>query len=117
MGKITRRVSLKRWRAAGAQKRGGGQAPLALEELMDCISQGPAPEETLGARELAALIDAFLGQLPKTERQVFVRRYWYLDSVADICSRFRFSKSKVESMLYRTRRKLRARLEQEGVVL
>jgi len=115
LGKITRRLSLRRWRYLDAKKRGGGEAALALDELMDCVSGGPAPEEAMEAKELAALINAFLSGLPETERRVFVRRYWYLDSVADICGRFRFSKSKVESMLYRTRMKLRARLEREGV--
>ena len=65
--------------------------------------------------ELARLIDAFLDALPDTEQRVFVCRYWYLDSIADIAERFGFSESKVKSMLHRTRGRLRACLEKEGV--
>ncbi len=114
LGKITRRISLNRLRGAGALSRGGGQVELALEELAECIG-GPSGEDALEQRELVRLIDAFLDALPDTEQRVFVCRYWYLDSIADIAARFGFSESKVKSMLHRTRIRLRRRLEEEGV--
>ena len=113
LGKITRRVSLKRRRGKGAEKRGGGQPELALDELAECV--GATNDEALEEMELARLIDAFLEALPDTEQRVFVCRYWYLDSIADIAERFGFSESKVKSMLHRTRGRLRACLEKEGV--
>lgn len=115
LGKITRRISLKVWRGRDAQKRGGGQVTLALEELLDCIPSRQEISERLEAEELAKMIDTFLLELPLTERRVFVRRYWHLCSVAELCEQFGFSKSKVESMLHRTRKKLRKRLQKEGV--
>lgn len=114
LGKLTRRISLNRWRYRNAQKRGGGEPALALEELLECIPAGERLDETLEAEALAALLNKFLDGLPETERHVFVRRYWHLAPVAEICQQFGFSKSKVETMLYRTRGKLRLRLEKEG---
>ena len=117
LGKITRRLSLKRWRHRNAQKRGGGETALALDELMDCIPAGKALDERLEAEDLVRLINAFLASLPEAERQVFVRRYWYMSPIAEICKRYGFSKSKTESMLYRTRKKMLAKLNEEGVFL
>lgn len=114
LGKLTRRIALKRLRGRLAGRRGGGQLALALEELADCVPGGQTAEEALDARELGRLIDRFLDGLPETEMRVFVCRYWYLDSLAEIAARFGFSQSKVKSMLYRTREKLRARLQKEG---
>lgn len=117
LGKITRRLSLKRWRSRDALKRGGGETALALDELMDCIPDGKAIDERLEAEELARVIDSFLASLSAAERQVFVRRYWYMASVSEICRQYGYSKSKTESMLYRTRKKLLMKLNAEGVFL
>ena len=114
LGKITRRISLKRWRNRRTAKRGGGVVELALEELKESIPSGQAVEDALAERELPRLIDAFLDALPDVEQRVFVRRYWYLDSIADIAKRFGFTQSKIKSMLHRTRRKLRDYLRKEG---
>jgi len=117
LGKITRRLSLKRWRSRSAQKRGGGETALALDELLDCVPDGRAIDEHLEAEELIRILNSFLAELPAAERRVFVRRYWYLEPVAEIGRRYGFSKSKTESMLHRTRRKLLLRLGAEGVFL
>ena len=117
LGKITRRLSLKRWRSNEAQKRGGGETALALDELMDCIPNGKSIDERLAAEELARVIDSFLASLPAAERQVFVRRYWYMAPISEICKQYGYSKSKTESMLYRTRKKLLMKLTAEGVFL
>lgn len=114
LGKLTRRICMKRWRAFDAQKRGGGEAALSLEELSDCIPEGRDLEAAMVAKELTAVLNGFLESLPKQDRQVFVLRYWHGYSIREISSRFGFSKSKTESMLYRTRNKLRQRLEKEG---
>ncbi len=114
LGKITRRISIDRWRTRNAHKRGSGQVPLALEELADCVSGDGTIEEALIRREAIQLVQAFLNRLPDTERRVFLCRYWYLDSVDAIARQFGFSSSKVASMLRRTRLKLRQQLQKEG---
>ena len=117
LGKIARRTALKRWEKDRAEKRGGGEVELALEELSEYISDGITPENHLEKQELTRIMNDFLRKLPQTERQVFVCRYWYLDPIADIATRFSFSQSKVKSMLARTRMKLRSALRKEGVTL
>ncbi len=114
LGKLTRRISIDRWRAISAYKRGGGQIRLALEELTDCASGEPSVEERAMGREACAALNRFLESLPQTERTVFVRRYFLFDPVADIGKSFGFTESKVTSMLSRTRLKLRTYLTKEG---
>lgn len=113
LGKLTRHISIDRWRKYSAQKRGGGEMPLALEELEDCAGGGDA-ESALAEKELTRLLNAFLAGLPETERNVFLCRYWYLDSIQTISQRAGFTQSKVTSMLHRTRGKLRKKLGEEG---
>lgn len=114
LGKITRRISIDVWRKYSAQKRGGGETALALEELEDCVSGSGSVEEEWERRELTRKLNEFLRLLPDTERRVFLCRYWYMDSVPSIAQQFGFSESKVTSMLHRTRNKLRVLLEKEG---
>ena len=116
LGKLTRRLSLQRLRRQGRLKRGGGEAALALEELSQCVDGSGDVQRELEATELAARINDFVLALPQAERRVFLCRYWYLDSVAEIAIRFGFSTSKVKSMLYRIRQQLRQTLEQEGLL-
>ena len=115
LGAIARRLSLDRWRRRHAESRGGGQVELSLEELGECIPDGYPVEQQIEGAETAALVTRFLRTLPRTECDVFLRRYWYLDSVEQIARRYGFSESKVKMMLKRTRDKLRTVLEQEGV--
>ena len=115
LGKITRRISLDKWRRSTAEKRGSGEVPLSLSELMDCIPDSKSIDENLHAEELAKLIDSFLRTLPPTERSIFICRYWYFDTVADIAKQFGYGQSKVKTMLLRTRRKLKIHLEKEGI--
>ena len=117
LGKITRRISITRWQSLRTAKRGGGEIPLALEELSGCIPSPVDVEQQLEGEELSRLLDSFLRTLPPAERRVFLRRYWYIDSIEDIAGRFGFSQSKVKSMLFRTRSKLRTLLEKEGIPL
>ena len=116
LGKLTRYVSLKKWRYARTKKRGGGEIDLAYEELSDCIPGGKSVEEELQEKELAEIIDGFLDELPVTERRIFICRYWYFDDISTISNQFGFSRSKVKSMLYRIRKKLLSRLNEEGVL-
>lgn len=117
LGRITRNLSLDRYKASRAGKRGGGQLPLALEELGGCIPDTTGVEKQLADAELARCIDRFLRNLPDKECCIFLRRYWYVDSVADIARRCHMAEGSVKSSLYRTRQKLRTYLEQEGISL
>ena len=114
LGKLTRRISIDRWRRLSAGKRGGGAVPLALEELGECIPGSSDPAAELEAKELASAISRFLRALSVTERNVFLMRYFELASLQDIETKFDLSSGKVKSMLHRTRIKLRAYLQKEG---
>ena len=116
LGKLTRYISLDRWKKRSAQKRGGGQVALSLEELEECISGSNNPEKEVDRKELLRYLNRFLDALPETQRKVFVCRYWYLESIPEIAARFGFSESKVTAMLHRLREKLRARLQLEGLL-
>lgn len=114
LGKLTRRISIDRWRSMSAEKRGGSAVTVALEELTGCIPGGSDPEAEITAKELARAISRFLDTLPRTERQVLVMRYFHLAGIQQIADRFGMSGPKVKSMLHRTRKKLRAHLAKEG---
>ncbi len=117
LGKITRRLSLKKWRNSSADKRGGGTAALSIDELEECIPSGRSIDESLETAELTEIINRFLQTLPTEERRVFLRRYWYFDPISDISARFGFGESKVKMMLKRTRDKLLVRLQKEGILV
>ena len=115
LGKVTRHISIDRWRRRCAQKRGGKEVDLALEELEECAGQNDLEEE-IAHREFIQLLNSFLAALPETERNVFLCRYWYMDSIDAIAGITGFSQSKVTSMLHRTRGRLRKKLREEGYV-
>lgn len=114
LGKITRHIAIDRWRARGASKRGGGEVPLALEELGDCVAGMQNVETDYERKELVRVYVKFLDALPVTERRVFLCRYWYLESVETVAEKFGFTQSKVKTVLHRTRAKLRKQLAKEG---
>ena len=116
LGKITRHLSIDRWRSQNRYKRGGGEIILALEELEDCIADNRTMEKVYERKQMALVFNRFLESLPETERRIFLCRYWYLDSVSDIANYYGFSNSKVTSMLHRTRKKLRAVLQKEELL-
>ena len=87
---------------------------LALAELDECISSNSSVEDLLDEALLTAAINAFLATLPAINRQIFVRRYWYVSSISDIAKQYDMSESKVKSMLFRLRKQLKAHLEKEG---
>lgn len=117
LGKITRRISINRYLAARTEKRGGGEMEFALEELSACLPARDSLEQAMEEKALSALLNRFVRALPEPDRKVFVLRYWYLESIKDIADRLEFSQSKVKSMLFRTRNKLRSELEKEGICL
>lgn len=117
LGKITRQTALNRLRHRNAEKRGGGETAAALEELGECVPSGQSIDEHLEAEELTRAINAFLAGLTAEERRVFLRRYWYFDSISAISTRYGFRQSKVKMMLKRTRDKLLRQLKKEDIWL
>lgn len=116
LSRITRNLSIDRCRSRDRLKRGAVIVELSAE-LECCI---PAPNDTacrMEARELADIISAFLKTQPQMHRDVFLRRYWFADSIEQIARRYHMTRSKVKSMLFRTRNALRSHLEKEGYVL
>ena len=114
LGKITRHISIDRWRERSAYKRGGGEVILALEELEDCVAGLQNVEMEYERKELIRAYVKLLDALPITERRIFLCRYWYVESIETIADKFGFSQSKVKTMLHRTRAKLRKQLAEEG---
>lgn len=116
LGKITRHLSIDRWRSRSRYKRGGGEIIVALEELEECASDSGSVEKAFERKQFASVLNRFLDSLPEIERRIFLCRYWYMDSVSAIATYYGFSVSKVTSMLYRTRGKLRTALERENLL-
>lgn len=115
LGRITRNLALDRRDKAGAQKRGGGQVEVVLEELEGCLSSPVRVEHTVEAAETARLISDFLRSQPETARNIFIRRYWYCDATADIAARFGIPEGRVRVTLHRTRERLKHYLTEQGV--
>lgn len=112
---IARRISIDMLRHQKAEKRGGGEAVISMSELDECIPDGKSIDDEIDNERLAGAISEFLKSLPSVECDVFMRRYWYFDSIEDICKGYGFGKSKVKMMLSRTRKKLLSYLEKEGI--
>ena len=117
LGKITRELSINRYKAKFAQKRGGGEYDLALEELGDVASTSGSPvEEAVEMELLGKAISGFLREQPVLYADVFIRRYYHLCSIKQIADEFSISESKTKSILFRVRKKLYSFLESEGLL-
>ena len=113
VGTISRQLALNVYKEQHTQKR-GGQVPLVLDELSDCI---PNPENHENIGESIALSEAlsrFLRALPQKTRNIFIRRYFYMSPVAEIARDFSMKESNVTVLLLRTRAKLKDFLHKEG---
>ena len=117
LGKITRNLSLNRYKQLNTQKRGGGQVDLALSELENCVPSQTGMEQIADEMELVATLEKFLLSYPKTERNIFLGRYWYLYSIPELATAYRMSESKIASLLYRMRNRLKLHLQKEEIFL
>lgn len=113
ISKITRNLALKKYEYISASKR-NPSVLFCLEELEGCVSGRESIESEMEIRQIVRAINTFLWQQEEEKRMVFLWRYWYFESIKTICNRTGFSISKVKSMLYEMRRKLRKQLEKEG---
>lgn len=117
LGKITRNLSIKRYRHNTADKRGGGQAAVVLNEIAELVSGTDSVEQAIDRRELVKAIDRFLDGLPTDKKNIFVCRYWYFDSISDIAKRFGMTENNVSVTLKRLRLKLYNYLIERGFEL
>jgi len=112
---ICRHLSLNRLDWKQAAKRHAEVVSLT-QEMELCIPD-TRREDVLRGKELGRLLDQFLDSLSKESRLIFLRRYWYVDTIAEIVQRYGMTESKVKMQLSRTRKKLSAFLEQEGITI
>lgn len=117
LGKLTRNISFNRYRYNRAEKRGGGQIPAVLDELAEVVSGTDDVTQEIDRRELIRAIDTFLDGLPPDKRNLFVRRYWYSDSIPAIARQFHMTENHVSVTLSRLRGRLRRFLVREGFTL
>ena len=113
MAKIIRNISLNRYDRNHAAKRQGVQ--VVFEELEGCLSDSVTPEEEYEQGCLKEVLDNFLASLDEQKRVIFLRRYFYTDSIAEIAQRMQVSEGKVKSILFRLRGQLAAVLKEAGV--
>ena len=114
LAKITRNLSVNRFKARGAEKRGGGEIDPVLDELADCLGGGTDVEAAYEVKELERCIHRFVRGLPERDGNVFVRRYFFTEPAADIAERYGLTENNVMVILSRTRKKLKLKLVKEG---
>ena len=114
LGRITRNLALNMYRGMTSARRGGGTVESVLEELEEIVSGGESAEDEVLRREAVRTVNDYLSRLSPRRRNIFVRRYWYADSVRDIARRFGMTEGAVTMVLTRMRKKLREELEKGG---
>ena len=113
MARIIRNISLNRYDRNHAAKRQGVQ--VAFEELEECLADLQTPAEQYEQGCLKEVLDSFLESLDEQKRVIFLRRYFYTDSIAEIAQRMQMSEGKIKSILFRLRGQLAATLKEAGV--
>lgn len=114
LSRITRNLALKKYEYLSAAKRNPA-AVTSLEELSDCVSGTASVESEMENRYIESALNKFLWLQGEEKRNIFIRRYWYFDSIEALSKSTGFSQSKVKSLLFEMRRKLRKLLETEGI--
>jgi len=112
--KITRHLSFDRYKVRKSLKRGGGDMPLVLDELAECIVSESDVEGQVNAKELGRVINQFVVFLPERERNLFVRRYFFSEPAKVIAERYDMNENNVNVTLSRIRKRLRSHLSKEG---
>lgn len=114
LAKITRNLSLNRFRSRSAEKRGGGQMALVLDELSECLPGKADVQSEYEAKELGQCIRLFVRSLPERDGNVFLRRYFFTEDISEIAKRYRLTGNNVMVILSRVRKKLKTHLIEEG---
>lgn len=113
--KLVKNCALDRQRYNTAAKR-NKEFSVSLDELSECVSDGKSLEDRLSDEQLGKIISSFLRAQPEKYRKVFVRRYWYSESIEDIAAFFDMNANTVATYLFRIRKKLKAYLQKEGYI-
>lgn len=116
IGRIAKNHALNLYNKKHAEKRGGSNLPLVFEELDEVVAGSESADSELYRQEMIAAINDFLGSLPEEKRKIFVRRYWYSDSVKDIAARMQMTENNVSVSLNRMRNQLRTKLLEGGLI-
>ena len=114
LGRITRNLSFNRYKNNRAEKRGGGETALVLDELEACVSGSDNVVQSVERAELIGEINAFVKALPTEKRNIFVRRYWYADPIFEIAKLYGKQPDSVAKTLERTRKQLKKHLLEKG---
>ena len=117
LGKITRNLALNKYKYNTAQKRNSEHLETLLKELSDCLPTSEDPAQLVEEGFIVDCLNRFLSLQNERTRKIFIRRYWYMDSIREISDHFGISKSSAKMTLLRTRTSLKAFLEREGVVI
>ena len=116
LAKLTRNIAVNRYNTLHAEKRGGGETALVLDELSECIPSENSVIGEIDAKQLSRAVNAFLHTLSRRDAGVFIRRCFYSEPIAQIAKRFHISENNASVILSRTRQKLRSYLEKEGLL-
>lgn len=117
LGKITRRISIDRFRYRTREKRRQSEYEISLGELGDCVSGGNTTEEAVNGKLLADAIGIWLRLQPEENRNLFLCRYYFLDSLQEVAKNCGITESKCKTVLHRMRKSLKEYLEKEGFVV
>ncbi|MBE6573875.1 MAG: RNA polymerase sigma factor [Ruminococcaceae bacterium] len=117
LGKLTRRISIDLFRKRNTQKRKASEYSLSLEELSEARDPSSQPEKEIEDRLLGKAISDFLRTLSNDARDLFIIRYYYLDSLKDAAKYCNMTESRAKSLLFRTRCSLKEYLIKEGFEL
>ena len=117
LGKITRRISIDRFRYRNREKRRQSEYEISLSELGDCVSGGNTTEEAVNGKLLADAIGIWLRLQPEENRNLFLCRYYFLDSLQEVAKHCGITESKCKTVLHRIRKSLKEYLEKEGFVV
>ena len=112
VGMISRQLALNAYEEQHAQKR--GQITLVLDELAECLPGNDEDWDVVSGVALHDSLNTFLRGLPSKTRNIFIRRYWYTSSIAEIAEEYSMKDSAVAMLLLRTRNKLKTHLQKEG---
>lgn len=117
LGKITRRISIDRYRYKTRDKRRESEYTVSLDELSECIEARENAEAAAEVKELSGAISKFLQRQPKEKRILFIMRYYFFDSLSEAAENCGISENKAKKILFNMRNSLREYLEKEGFLL
>ena len=114
LGMLARQLSLNKYKEKTRKKRGGNAVDIAIYELENILASESA-SDIMDKKHLGSVLNRFLGELPKKSRMIFIRRYWYMDSISTISKTFAISEANVKITLFRLRQRLKKYLKKEGI--